>query len=92
METRMRHRVKMRRHRTFWEKFSKRFVLNPKFKWVVFTIALMIGASFHNETKGSSAYAGGIIISNGVPEPSSVSLMVIGGAAFLLARRRRKSD
>ncbi len=91
METKIRYRVKARRRRSFWGKFSKRFIQNPRFKWVVICIAFVIGAHLNGETKHNSAYADGVVIINGIPEPSSVSLMVIGGAAILLLRSRNQS-
>jgi hypothetical protein len=95
METRIRYRVRTRRHRKFnlfWRR-SRHRLNDRKIKWVVLALAFVIGLHFNSEIKRDIARADGVvIISNGIPEPSTVSLMICSGAALLFFTRKKQKN
>ena len=94
METKIRYRVRTRRRSKvslFWHHFQRRLI-DQKIKWVVLALAFLIGLHFNSETKRDVARADGIVINNGVPEPSTVSLLVCSGAALLFFVRKKQKN
>jgi hypothetical protein len=85
---RRRIKIRIRRRAGLLRQFSNNFVKRRWVKWVIVFIAFALGASLH-EKKAISAYADTIII-GGIPEPSSVSILIGGAALIWLLRGRRK--
>jgi hypothetical protein len=91
MQTRIRYRVRNRKRSSLLWRRTRRLLVSPKFKWVVLALAFVLGSNFNSEIKSDIAKAD-VIINNGIPEPSTISLMVCGGVVLSFFVRKKQKN
>jgi len=89
MEARIRYRVRTRRRRNTLGRRVKRLLKKPNTRWVVMVIAFMIGSFLNSKTQSDTAYADTVVVV-GIPEPSTVSLVICGAGFLFFSLKRRK--
>lgn len=91
MEIRIRYRIRTRRRRNTIGRRCQGILKRQDTKWAVLVIAFMIGAFLNGKTQSDTAYADTVIIT-GIPEPSTVSLIVCSAGFIFFALRSRKYE